>query len=161
MSNLKKLVAVHDKYLMAFEHKIEHRNVPDVGPSTLYSVKATLTIPGEGNMYTKQVSTDFVSGSSLMDAEQNAMDLAISRLLGDKGTKKLVEEFPTFNITTSAFETRDPKAPAGCKVTITLTQGEGDPKPFRIVSGLATGADSVSAENAALKSAVNKALGIK
>lgn len=157
MSKIKALTEKHPRYIIALEHQI----LPPqkVGDPFQFRVKAKLTIPEDGGRFSKQVSTDFVSGPTLEDAESSALDVAISRLLGDKQTKDLVEEFQIFDISSVSFETRDPSAPIAAKSTITVFTE--NMQPHRIVSSLATGADLAEVEKKALKASVNKALGVK
>lgn len=148
MSKIKKLAEIHEKYIISVEHQLDP--VP--------SVKASITIPGEGNTYVKKVSTLFVTGKTLEEAEEAAIDQAISMLLGNKETKPLIDKAEMFDISSSSFVTKTNGAEFGVKTILTMFK---ETKPYRIVQAYATGADLIAAEKSALKSAVNKALGVK
>lgn len=154
MSKIKELAAVHEKYIISVEHQLEP--VP--------AVKAKLTIPGENNTYAKQVQTLFIPSTSLEKAEEAAVNRAISMILGDKQTKSLVESAEMFDISTAPFIVRKANASTGSaevvgvKATVIAFK---EMKPYRTVSAFATGADIESVEKEALKSAINKVMGVK
>lgn len=137
--SIKKLAAVHEKYIISLEHKLEP--VP--------AIKATVTIPGENNTYVKKVSTLFELGETVEQAESNAINKAISLLLGNKLTSKLAETFEMFDITFTEIT-----AKKGILVRANVIAFK-DKLPFRQVSSISGNEDE------ALKSAINKILGVK
>jgi limonene-1,2-epoxide hydrolase len=147
MSKIKELAAVHEKYIISVEHQLEP--VP--------AVKATLTITGEGATYSKRVQTLFVPAQTLEDAEEAAVNQAISMILGNKQTKELVQSFEQLDITSVHFHVNK-TGTLGVKSVITVFK---DSKPYRTVQALATGADLAAVEKEALKNAVNKVMGVK
>lgn len=148
MSKLKNLAAKYERYNISLEHMFNN-NVPHI--------KATILIPGEGNTFLKRVSTNFVAGTSLQDAEKKAVDLAVDMILGKKLTKKLQDKFSVFDLQLVPF-TGTKEAPVGVKVILNVCTDEG--KPFRTTVSLATGTDSASVESSAVKSAINSVLGV-
>jgi hypothetical protein len=98
------------------------------------------------------VSTLFESASTLEEAEKLATDKAISLLLGNKQTKDLVQGFDMLDI---SFNSITSKGGNGVKANIVVFK---DSKPYRQVSSLALGE---KAETEALKSAVNKIMGVR
>lgn len=149
MSKLKNLAAKYERYNISLEHMFNNNNVPHI--------KATILIPGEGNTFLKRVSTNFVAGTSLQDAEKKAVDLAVDMILGKKLTKKLQDKFSVFDLQLVPF-TGTKEAPVGVKVILNVCTDEG--KPFRTTVSLATGTDSAVVESDAVKSAINSVLGV-
>ena len=160
--SIKKLAETHNKYIISLEHQLEP--VP--------AVKATLTIPGEGTTYTRKVSTLFVTGNTLEQAEENAVNRAVAMMLGDEQSQSLVKAFDMFDISSTQFvakkavpgfisnsgENNIPAKPEifGVKSTIYVFV-EG--KQHRTVSAYATGADVSEVEKEAIKNAVTKVMG--
>lgn len=146
--SIKKLVKTYEKYIISSEHQFQ---------GVVPAAKVTLTIPGENGMFLRRVSTNFTPGATLQEAEELAFNNAVSKILGDKQTKNLVEKFPIFDLQIVPFN--GPKeCPFGVKI-ILIVCGE-DGKAYRTVNSLATGADLQVVEAEALTSAVNKALGV-
>lgn len=151
MSKIKKLAAVYERYNVSLEHKFH-------GPigSQVPSIKATIVIPGEGNTFIRRVSTNFITGTSLQEAEGLAIDKAVDMILGNKDTKKLVEKHNVFDLQLIPFDGLK-ESPVGVKVILNVCTEDG--KPFRTTSSLATGTDS-SVESVAIKNAVDVILGV-
>lgn len=148
MSKLKKLAAIHERYNISLEHRFLE-NVPEI--------KATLIIPGEGNTFLKRVSTNFTPGTSLQDAEKQAVDSAVDMILGNKLTLKLTEKYKVFDLQLVPFAgLKD--APVGVKVILNVCTDEG--KPFRTTVSLATGTDLKAVEAEVIKSAISSVLGV-
>jgi hypothetical protein len=137
--SIKKLASVHDKFIISLEHKLDP--VP--------AIKATVTIPGENNTYVKKVSTLFENGDTIEKAEANALNKAISLLLGNKLTSKLAESFEMFDISFSEITAKN-----GILIKANIVSFK-DKAPFRQVSSIS------GSEEEALKSAINKILGVR
>lgn len=136
--SIAKLTAVHEKFQISLEHKLEP--VP--------AIKAVLTIPGENNTYSKRVSTLFESGATLAEAEEKAVNKAIGMLLGNDETKELVQSAEMLDISFTEIALKNGIAIRANIITFK------DMKPYRQVQSIA------GTETYALKSAVNKVLGV-
>ena len=147
MSKIKELVAVHEKYAISVEH------ILNPAPA----VKAKLTILGDNNTFTRQVTTLPFSGATLEEAEEKAVNNAISMVLGNKETGALEKSMEMFDITFADFAV-DRNGTLGVRCSITTFKGE---KPYRTVVALGTGTDLHEAGKKSLKNAVNKVMGVK
>lgn len=147
-SKLKKLAAIHERYNISLEHRFTA-----TGPQ----IKATIVIPGENNTFLKRVSTNFTTGTTLQDAEKNAVDSAVEMLLGNKLTKRLTEKHSVFDLQLVPFD--GPKdSPIGVKAMIHAQTDDG--KPFRSSVSLATGTNVAEVEAEVIKSVINSVLGV-
>lgn len=149
MSKLKKLAANFERYNITVDHKLD----PQAGTFA----KVTIVIPGENNTFTKRVSTNFVKGVNLQEAEKEAIDIAVDMILGNKLTKKITEKYAMFDIQFVPFNGLK-EAPIGVKALVNVCDADG--KPFRMSVSLATGTDAAEVEAEALKNVINSVLGV-
>jgi hypothetical protein len=153
MSKLKKLASVHERYNLSLEHQFQE-TAPGV---FIPRMKATLIIPGENNTFLKRVSTNFITGASLQEAEKLAIDTAVDLLLGNKLTKRLTDAYKVFDLQLVPF-TGTKAEPVGVKAILNVCTEDG--KPVRQANSLATGTDSDAVEVEVLKAVINNVLGV-
>lgn len=143
-SKIKQLAEKYEKYIISTEHQL----------TPVPSVKASITIPSDNNTYIRKVSTLFVVGETVEKAENAAISQAVSMLLGNKQTQELVNNFEMFDITSTNVSSS-----SGSIVKSIITVFK-DAKPYRIVASYGSAEKQEIAEKAAIKSAVNKVMGV-
>lgn len=153
MSKLKKLAAIHERYNLSLEHQFLETAPGVVQPR----MKATIIIPGENNTFLKRVSTNFISGTTLQEAEKAAIDTAVDMILGTKSTKRLTDAYQVFDLQLVPFNGTKTE-PVGVKAILNVCSEDG--KPVRQANSLSTGTDMAIVEAEVLKSVINSVLAV-
>lgn len=152
MSKVKKLSEQVERYNIIVDATTTQN--PDVP----FGAKATVSILNESGIPTRQVIGKSFGAKTVEEAEEEAICKAVCRLLGEKDTKKLIEKYPAFNLSVDAMATGNKDLPVGTKAVVTAYDDKG--KVIRTSQGLAMGIDPNDVEKQALKSAINRILGV-
>lgn len=121
-----------------------------------FGAKVVITILGDGNQFSKRVMADSFGKPTGAEAEQEALDKAIDRVLC-KGELKCLSKFPFFDVALTSVA-GNKAAPVCMKASITIF-GD-DNKVIRRVQAVGLGTDSAVVEKDVLKGAIEK-LGVK
>ena len=151
MSKLKKLSEKFERY----DITIDPTTTKD--PVNPFGAKATITVLNDTNAIIKRVVGQCYGAVNVAEAEKEALDKAISRILGNKETSQLVDKHPSFDIAVDATTTNNVTFPIGIKVVVGTYDDKN--KIIRKAHGIAMGTDILVVEAAAIKSAVKKVLG--
>lgn len=151
MSKLKKLSEEFPRYDIA----VDFTTTDDV--NNPFGAKVTITVLGEGQSFSKRVTAESFGQPTGAEAEKEALDKAIDRILG-KGELKLLQKYPYFDVALTRISSGNKSVPVCMKSSITIF-GD-DNKVIRRVQGVSMGQIASEVEKEVLKSAIDK-LGVK
>jgi hypothetical protein len=122
-------------------------------PELPFGSKVVITIMGEGNSFSKRVNADSSGFATVEEAEADALQKAVDRLLG-KGPTKTLQNYPFFDLSVVPMSTGSKLTPVGMKASVSIF-GE-DNKIIRRVQAVSTGTDFAEVEKNVIKSAISK-----